>query len=116
MDLLISGGHIGVPKLYANMASPHKASQSYLKHFGKQLRNCGSQRPETWQNCLYISLFMKFYFFGFVHWTVSNLFISLCCVYCVTVKNDLHNNDDGDDEEEAKDYSSYPIQSCRNVT
>ena len=59
---------------------------------------------------------MKFYFFGFVHWTVSNLFIFLCCVYCVTVKNDLHNNDDGDDEEEAKDCSSYPIQSCRNVT
>ena len=62
MDLLISGGHIGVPKLYANMASPHKAPQSYLKHFGKQLRNCGSQRPETWQNCLYISLLWNFIF------------------------------------------------------
>ena len=37
-------------------------------------------------------------------------------VYCMTVKNELYNSDDGDDEEDAKDHSSYPIQSCRNVT
>ena len=53
MFLLISGSHIGAPKRYINMASPYKALQSCVKHFGKQLRNCGPQRPETWTNCLY---------------------------------------------------------------
>ena len=56
MFLLISGGHIGAPKRYTNMASPYKALQRCVKRFGKYLRNCGSQRPETWTNCLYISL------------------------------------------------------------
>ena len=53
MFLLISGSHVGTPKWYINMASPYKALQSCVKHFGKQLRNCGPQRPETWTNCLY---------------------------------------------------------------
>ena len=48
MFLLISGSHIGAPKRYINMASPYKALQSCVKHFGKQLRNCGPQRSETW--------------------------------------------------------------------
>ena len=43
-------------------------------------------------------------------------FFVLFRVYCVTVKNEPYNNDDGDDEEDAKDHSSYQIQSCRNVT
>ena len=53
MFLLISCGHISAPKQYTNMASPYKALQSCVKHFGKQLRNCGPQRSETWTNCLY---------------------------------------------------------------
>ena len=54
MFLLISGGHIGAPKWYTKMASPYKALQSCVKHFGKLLRNCRRQRPETWTiNCLY---------------------------------------------------------------
>ena len=55
MFLLISGSHIGAPKRYINMASPYKALQSCVKHFGKQqwLRICGPQRSETWTNCLY---------------------------------------------------------------
>ena len=56
MFLLISGGHIGAPKLYTNMASPYKALQKCVKRFGKQLRNCAPQRPESWTDCLYISL------------------------------------------------------------
>ena len=50
MFLLISGGHIGAPKLYTNMVPPYKAF--CVKRFGKLLRNCGLQRPETWTNCL----------------------------------------------------------------
>ena len=53
MFLLISGGHIGALKRYANI---YKALQRSMKSFGKYLRNCGPQRPETWKNCLYISL------------------------------------------------------------
>ena len=56
MFLLISGGHIGAPKRYTNMASPYKALQRCVKCFGKLLSNYGPQRPETWKNCLYISL------------------------------------------------------------
>ena len=56
MFLLISDGHIGAPKRYTNMASPYKALQRCVKRFGKYLRNCGSQRPEAWTNCLKISL------------------------------------------------------------
>ena len=56
MFLLISGGRIGAPKRCTNMASQHKALQRYVKRFGKKLRNCGPQRPETLTNCLYISL------------------------------------------------------------
>ena len=46
--LMISGGHIGVPKLYTNMVSPYKALQKCAEHCSKWLRNCGLQRPETW--------------------------------------------------------------------
>ena len=35
MFLFISGGHIGAPKLYTNMASPYKALQRCVKRFGK---------------------------------------------------------------------------------
>jgi len=35
MFLLISGGLIGAPKLYTNMASPYKALQRCVKRFGK---------------------------------------------------------------------------------
>ena len=35
MFLLISGGHIGTPKRYTNMASPYKALQRCVKRFGK---------------------------------------------------------------------------------
>ena len=58
--LLISGSHIGAPKWCTNMASPYKSLQRCVKHFGQQLRNCGPQRPETWTNCLYISLLCSF--------------------------------------------------------
>ena len=56
MFLLISSGHISAPKRYTDMASPYNALQRCVKRFGKQLGNCGPQRPETWTNCLYISL------------------------------------------------------------
>ena len=58
MFLLISGGHIGAPKRYTNMASPHNALQRCVKRCGKYLRNSGPQlqRPGTWTNCFYISL------------------------------------------------------------
>ena len=35
MFLSISGGHIGAPKLYTNMASLNKALQRCVKRFGK---------------------------------------------------------------------------------
>ena len=35
MFLLISGGHIGGPKLRTNIASPYKALQRSVKRFGK---------------------------------------------------------------------------------
>ena len=70
MFLLISCGHISAPKQYTNMASPYKALQSCVKHFGKQLRNCGPQRSETWTKS-----FITFHFLDFFHWTVPSLFI-----------------------------------------
>ena len=76
MFLLISCGHISAPKQYTNMASPYKALQSCVKHFGKQLRICGPQRSETWTNCLYTCIgtsFITFHFLDFFHWTVPNL-------------------------------------------
>ena len=60
MFLLISGGHIGAPERYTNMVSQYKALQRCVKRFGKKLRKCGPQRPETWTNCLYISLLKHF--------------------------------------------------------
>ena len=51
--LLISGSHIGAPVL-ASSYSLHV--QRCVKRFGKLLRNCGPQKPETWTNCLYINL------------------------------------------------------------
>ena len=65
MFLLISCGHISAPKQYTNMASPYKALQSCVKHFGKQLRNCGAQRPETCTNCLYYIHALVFYNISF---------------------------------------------------
>ena len=56
MFFMIFGGHIGAPKRCTNMASPYKALQRCVKRFGRYLRNCAPQRPETWTNCLYISL------------------------------------------------------------
>ena len=35
MFLLISGGHIGAPKRYINMASPYKVLQRCVKRFAK---------------------------------------------------------------------------------
>ena len=35
MFLLMSGGHIGAPKQYTNMASPYKALQRCMKRFDK---------------------------------------------------------------------------------
>ena len=35
MFLSISGGHIGAPKRYTNMASPYKALQRRVKRSGK---------------------------------------------------------------------------------
>ena len=57
---------------------------------------------------------MKFRFLGFFPWTVSKLFFVPCLLH--DNENDLYNNDNDDDEEDAKDYLSYPIRSCRNVT
>ena len=51
---------ICVPKLYTNVASPYKALQWCMTRFSKKLRNCGPHRPETWTNCLYISLLKHF--------------------------------------------------------
>ena len=87
MFLLISGGDIGALNLYTNMASSYKALQRCVKCFGKLLRNCGPQRPETWTNCLYISHFVSWLLpldgFQFIFWlrdTKNNLyrFYSFC--------------------------------------
>ena len=54
--------------------------------FGKQLRNYGPQRPETWTNCLYIKSFITLHFLSFLsffHRRVSNLI--LCCVTVKTI-------------------------------
>ena len=55
MFLLISGGILVHKNGCTNMASPYKALQRCVKRFGKKLRNCGPQRPETWTSCLYIN-------------------------------------------------------------
>ena len=63
MFLLICGGYIGAPNLYTNMASPDKDLQRCVKCFGKLLRNCRPQRPETWtNNFVYILVFYNISF------------------------------------------------------
>ena len=62
MFLLISGGHIGAPKLYTNMASPYKALQKWVKRFGKQLRNCAPKDLRIGQ-IVYILVFYNTAFF-----------------------------------------------------
>ena len=41
MLLLISGGHIGAPKRYTNMASPYKALQRCMKRFENNSETVG---------------------------------------------------------------------------
>ena len=53
MFLLISGGHIGGPKRYTDMASPHKALQTFRQITQKLWATI--QRPETCKNRLYFS-------------------------------------------------------------
>ena len=63
MFLLICGGYIGAPNLYTNMACPDKDLQRCVKCFGKLLRNCRPQRPETWtNNFVYILVFYNISF------------------------------------------------------
>ena len=63
MFLLICGGYIKSPNLYTNMASPDKDLQRCVKCFGKLLRNCRPQRPETWtNNFVYILVFYNISF------------------------------------------------------
>ena len=53
-----------------NMASPYKALKSYVKRFGKLLRNGIPQQPETWRS--FSSLcksVIPFHFLGpFIEW------------------------------------------------
>ena len=55
MTLLISGGHIGAPERYTNMASPCIQSSTKVRETFRQITQKG-WATKTWINCLYISL------------------------------------------------------------
>ena len=71
MFLLISGGHIGGPKRYTNMAPPYKALQRCVKHSTNNSETVGQSDLRL----------------GFFHWTDSNFFF--CCVTVKTIYNFL---------------------------
>ena len=72
MSSLISGGHIGGPKLSTNMAFPYKGLQRCMKAFRQMTQNLWA--TNTWNLDKLFILFITFHFLGFFHWTVSNLF------------------------------------------
>ena len=79
---------ICVPKLYTNVASPYKALQWCMTRFSKKLRNCGPHRPETWTNCLYISLLKYFIFLASSTGWFPSYFFVLCLLR--DSENDLY--------------------------
>ena len=78
MFLSISGGHICVPKLYKNMASPYKALLWCVKY-------CGPHRPETW-TIVYISVYCNISFSWLLPLDCFQVIFFFCLVYCVTTK------------------------------
>ena len=54
--LLVSGGHICAPQRDANMASPDKALEKWVKRFPEYLAYELPHRPDSWQGFLYIYL------------------------------------------------------------
>ena len=79
---------ICVPKLYTNVASPYKALQWCMTRFSKKLRNCRLHRPETWTNCLYISLLKHFIFLASSTGRFPIYFFVLCLLR--DSENDLY--------------------------
>ena len=56
--LLISGSHTGANvKRSTNMASPYKVLQRCVKGFGKKLKTCGPQIPETSSSTGWFSIY-----------------------------------------------------------
>ena len=62
MYLLASGGHICAPQRDANMASPYKALEKWVKGFSEYLAYELPHRPDSWQGFLFIYLlsFLRF--------------------------------------------------------
>ena len=90
MFLFFSGSNIGGPKWYTNMASLYKALQKSEKHFGKELSNCGLQRPEIWTMVsLYISLLQHFIFLASSTGQFPIYFFVLCLLH--DSENNLYN-------------------------
>ena len=57
MFFWISGSHIGAPKQYTNMRGVSiQSSMKVREMFWQITQKLWAQRPETWTNCLYISL------------------------------------------------------------
>ena len=61
MFLLISGGHIGAPKRYTNMAPPYKALQRCVKRFGNNSETVGHKDLRLGQ-IVYILVFYNISF------------------------------------------------------
>ena len=61
-----SGGHIGAPKRYSNMASPFKALQRCVKRFANNSETVGS-RDLRLGKIVYILVFYHIRFLGFLH-------------------------------------------------
>ena len=55
--LLISGSDTGATKRSTNMASPYKVLQKCVKRFGKKLKTCGPQIPETSSSTGWFSIY-----------------------------------------------------------
>ena len=51
---LFSGRHIGVPRMYTNMAFSYWALQISAKHFDEYLKFGETHRPKIWRSVLFI--------------------------------------------------------------
>ena len=84
MVLLISGGHICVPKLYTNMESSYKATK-VSETFRQITQKLWAIKTWDLEKLFAYKSFITFRFLGSFYCTVSR-FIFLRRVYCVTVK------------------------------
>ena len=73
MFTLFFGNHIGVPRMYTNMAFLYWALQIPVRHFDEYLKFGETLRPKTWKSVLFSYLLKYHIFLGFLRETETDL-------------------------------------------